>query len=186
VYGTSLFCSVQRLIESNAQADIRYWRLLHAICHETREANKNTKSANHRDLKTWLTPLLHRIPLGPAIVSFFTAITNQENHPAALASEFTSCITILWSIAVQKMNAEILQECFGASLLPVSSHSELRKVGLMVTASYRDSLANFSNKKKASVNFFLFLNKILIGWLLAVSKLSSKPYSLMDEGTTSF
>jgi hypothetical protein len=62
------------------------------------------------------------------------------------------------------MNAEILQECFGASLLPVSSHSELRKVGLMVTASYRDSLANFSNKKKASDNFFsLFKTKPLLG-----------------------
>jgi hypothetical protein len=85
------------------------------------------------------------------------------------------------------MNAEILQECFGASLLPVSSHSELRKVGLMVTASYRDSLANFSNKKKASDNLFLFLKKkTLIGWSLAVSNLSSKPSSLMDESTTSF
>lgn len=125
---------------------IRYWELLHAIC-EAREV----KSTNHRDLKTWLTPLLHRIPLGHVVVSFFTFFSaNQENQLAALASCFTSCMTILWPIAVQKMGAELLQECFGSLLLPVSVYSELRRVGLIMTASYRDSLANFSNKKKAS------------------------------------
>lgn len=83
------------------------------------------------------------------VVVFFASLHALPDGQAEnLAREFTSCISILWPIAVQKMNTEVLLGCLGSLFQAVPLLDEVKKVGLMITASYRSSLGNSSNKKK--------------------------------------
>jgi len=89
------------------------------------------------------------------VVFFHFLHTLPDGQAEILAREFTPCIFILWPIAVQKMNTEMLLGCFGSLLNAAPLQEELQKAGLMITASYRNSLGNSSNKKK--VGSFRFL-----------------------------
>jgi len=93
------------------------------------------------------------------IVAFFAFLHALPDGQAEILSrEFTSCISVLWPIAVQKMNTEVLLGCFGSFLKAVPLLEELKKVGLMITASYRSSLGNSSNKRKVG---FLWIFHVL-------------------------
>lgn len=78
----------------------------------------------------------------------------------ALATAVNSCLSVVWHIAVQKISTELLQECFGGlfcTALAGAPNNGISSIGRMISASYRNSLTNSSNKKKVllAVTFVL-------------------------------
>jgi len=129
--------------------DPRYWQLISSL---NLSQDSVSTTAERRPTKTWLTPLLYRIPLGPVVVSFLSLFSDvDQKDQVSLAILVSSCLSILWPIAVQRMSTELLQECYGSLLDSLSlgfNNSGISKLGRMVSTSYRNSLINSSNKKK--------------------------------------
>lgn len=86
---------------------------------------------------------------------FLNSFIHVHGEEKEQLSELTnSCLGILWPLAVQRMNSELLLECFGALLGFLFSNSldaGFAKNGRLVVNSYRNSLNNSSNKKKVRV-----------------------------------
>jgi len=137
---------------TNSLFDARYWHLLLSLC-EPRDSNAN--GADSCSVKTWLTPLLHRVPLGPIVVSFLNGVKPvAARELTTFTGPASACLSTLWPIAVQRMNAEVLLECFGAFLSQTSLRNSghgTNCIGRMISNSYRNSLATSSNKKKVRV-----------------------------------
>jgi hypothetical protein len=129
--------------------DARYWQLISSL---NLSQDSALTAAEHRPNKTWLTPLLQRIPLGPVVVSFLSLFNDvHQKDQIYLASLVSSSLSTLWPIAVQRTGTELLQECYGSLLNKLSlgiNNPGILKLGRMVSTSYRNSLINFSNKKK--------------------------------------
>lgn len=111
-------------------------------------------TTDSRSIKSWLAPLLHRVPVGPVVVVFLNSFIHVHEEKEQLSVLVSSCLIILWPLAVQRMNAELLLECFGALLAFLFSNPldvGSAKNGRLVVNSYRNSLHNSSNKKKVRV-----------------------------------
>ena len=141
----------------NPILDARYWQLISSL---NLSQDPAWTSAERRPTKTWLTPLLHRIPLGPVLVSFLSLFNDVDQkdqiHIAGLVS---SCLSTLWPIAVQRMSTELLQECYGSLLHTLAlglNNSGISEIGRMVSTSYHNSLTNSSNKRKVPVSQYIF------------------------------
>ena len=134
----------------NPVFDKRYWRLLLELVTTPQKG-----ATGSRSIKSWLAPLLHRMPVGPVVVVFLTSFAHVHEEEREQLSEFaSSCLIILWPLAVQKMNAELVLECFGALLGFLFSNpldAGFAKHGRLVVNSYRNSLNNSFNKKKVRV-----------------------------------
>ena len=108
-----------------------------------------------RSIKSWLAPLLHRIPVGPVVVVFLNSFVHVQKEEREQLSELaSSCLIVLWPLTVQRMNGELLLECFGALLSFLFSNPldpGFAKTGRLAVNSYRNSLNNTSNKKKVRV-----------------------------------
>jgi len=128
----------------------RYWNLLKSL----NGTEGNVKALDGKQLNIWLTPLLNRVPLAPVVVVFLAAYNGlDERRRQELSSSMSTCLSVFWPISAPKMTAETLQECYGALLCVLSSSSSsldagISKLGYMISASYRHSLTNSSNKKK--------------------------------------
>ncbi|KIM48444.1 hypothetical protein M413DRAFT_440178 [Hebeloma cylindrosporum] len=164
---TKLLKEKGKEVPINPIFDARYWKLLSSL---NLSQDSASPTAERRPTKTWLIPLLHRVPLGPVVVSFlslFKAVDEKDQmHIADLVS---SCLSTLWPIAVQRMNTELLQECYGSLLNTLSlglNNSGISKLGRMVSTSYHNSLTNSSNKKKLAQSF---LQTHLRSWFQALS-----------------
>ena len=130
--------------------DKRYWRLLlQLVTTLQRDTNES------RSIKLWLAPLLHRIPVAPVIVVFLNSFVHiHEEEREQLSELASSCLIVLWPLTVQRINGELLLECFGALLNFLFSNpldAGFAKTGRLVVNSYRNSLNNSSNKKKVRV-----------------------------------
>lgn len=130
--------------------DKRYWRLLlELVTTLQKDADES------RSIKSWLVPLLHRIPVGPVVVVFLNSFVHVHEEEREQLSELaSSCLIVLWPLTVQRMNGELLLECFGALLGFLFSNpldAGFAKTGRLVVNSYRNSLNNSSNKKKVRV-----------------------------------
>lgn len=149
--------------------DKRYWRLLLELVTSPGTPRKGITES--RSIKTWLVPLLHRIPIGPIAVVFLNSFVQvHEGYREQLSELANSCLIILWPLAVQRMNGELLLDCFGALLGFLFSNpldAGFAKNGRLVVNSYRDSLNNSFNKKKLHQTF---LQLHLYHWLHAVAK----------------
>ena len=137
----------------NPVFDKRYWRLLLELV--TSPSTPQKGASDSRSIKTWLAPLLHRIPIGPVLVVFLNSFIHVHEEEREQLSELaSSCLIILWPLAVQRMNSELLLECFGALLGFLFSNpldAGFVKNGRLVVNSFRNSLSNSSNKKKVWV-----------------------------------
>jgi hypothetical protein len=134
---------------------LEYWELLSDVL-------LDKASVNARPLKTWLTPLLHRIPL-QTILSAFLA-NYRENEPSnELTDTVSSCLNILWPISVQKMSLEGLADLLCLLLQNIDNRhpvSGIVNIALLITSSYRVSLGNAVNKKKVIfISFFYYIYK---------------------------
>lgn len=129
--------------------DKHYWRLLLELVTTQKDANES------RSIKSWLAPLLHRIPVGPIFVVFLNTFVHvHEEEREQLSDLASSCLIVLWPLTVQRMNGELLLECFGALLGFLFSNSldaGFAEIGRLAINSYRNSLNNSSNKKKVWV-----------------------------------
>lgn len=106
-------------------------------------------------LKTWLPPILNRVSISTAVISLLS-LSSMEGSTNGLFHSARNCLEILWPLSVRKLNAEVLLECFGASLVAMknSEHNDsIIQIVSWITKSFRLSLSNTSNKKK--VNPFL-------------------------------
>jgi hypothetical protein len=127
--------------------DKRYWRLLLQLV-----ATLQRDTIESRSIKSWLAPLLHRIPVAPVVVVFLNSFVHiHEEEREQLSELASSCLIVLWPLTVQRMNGELLLECFGALLDFLFSNpldSGFAKTGRLVVNSFRNFLNNSSNKKK--------------------------------------
>lgn len=135
----------------NPLCDARFWDLLRDILVTSSDASKA-----FRPLKTWLLPLLNRIPTVPITVAFLNILMAG---PAPLDSTSVShachCLCILWPLAVPKVNADTLVDCFGTVLRACKSIADdaneyLTRLTALIVASYSSAVTNTGNRKKVS------------------------------------
>ncbi|KAK2462096.1 hypothetical protein APHAL10511_006559 [Amanita phalloides] len=140
----------------NPILDVRYWKLLADI---TNDAN-NTK--------TWLGSILVRIPIAPIVLAFLSLYS--ENRQQCLSKAVAACLRTMWFPGVQKSTTETLLECVGALLHLVhesdADDDDLAKIACLIIKSYRNSLANSSNKKKICT---LFVRQNFPRWLECIA-----------------
>ena len=143
---------------SNPTLDLRYWTLLADIISAT---DTQVPSAKSRSLKTWLRPLLNRIPIVPIVVGFisFLPILPKPDR-FSLTPVVQRCLAILWPLGVQKATSDTLLECFGGVLKllkeGMDGDDSLENIGEIVTASFRSTFENVSNKKKVRPRISLY------------------------------
>ncbi|KAF8895057.1 Urb2/Npa2 family-domain-containing protein [Gymnopilus junonius] len=151
---TKLLKDKVKAISLNPIFDVKYWRLLSNVFGLQ---EPSSRSAVSRPEKAWLVPLLHRVPLGPIVLTFLGSFHElDEMKKEDLADAVSTCLTILWPTGVQRIATETLQECFGALLLTHSlgtPSTGISRIGHTICNSYTISLTNSSNKKKLYQNF---------------------------------
>ncbi|KAI0824124.1 Urb2/Npa2 family-domain-containing protein [Trametes gibbosa] len=156
---------------SNPVRDSRYWALLSRVL---AFSGADKHGDRGRALRTWLVPLLNRVPIAPIILSYLESAATEESLDSSQHSLFTQCIGVLWPLAVPKINPETLLECFGAALHlvvalrnPSLSDGSLqslddRRALSLIVSSYRAALTNSGSKRKQLYALFL---KHLECWL---------------------
>ncbi|KAJ7900109.1 Urb2/Npa2 family-domain-containing protein [Mycena olivaceomarginata] len=154
----------------NAVLDLRFWTLLSEIVAD------QTKAAKH-----WLLPQLNRVPIAPILASFLELLPGVEAElRVPLTTAVGKSLASIWPLAVHKISAESLLECFGHFLGTVQQLSEvddaLEQIGNSILSSLRLSVGNSSNKKKLSS---LFIQDHLRPWI--VSSFSHIPSGLGEN-----
>lgn len=130
--------------------DLRLWTLLDAIL---QAASDPAKAA--RPLRTWLLPLLNRIPCTPILIAFLHSV---QTHTPDLLSIGSRALAVIWPLAVPRISIDPLLDAYGAVLDLFTRHfwnkcddmtrtTVLRLTSLVVSA-YRTSLATSGTKKK--------------------------------------
>ncbi|KAF8168340.1 Urb2/Npa2 family-domain-containing protein [Crassisporium funariophilum] len=154
---------------SNPVLDTRYWRLISTL---TASQDVPQKQRNEsRPFRNWLTTILHRLPFGNVVVVFlklFNDVPSAEKQE--LSNVVSSCLATIWPLSVQRMNHELLQECFGVLISTLSSSADYEgivKIGRLISNSYRNALHNSSNKKKLHLSF---LHSHLRPWLYFIAE----------------
>lgn len=130
---------------------MRFWGLLLNILKPSATVTDSKNST--RTLRTWLVPLLSRIPFAPITTSFLSLLTTPSTdfdaHTEAAAWQ---CICIIWPLAVPKFSPESLLECYGSLLkYLVHRHSPAElsaQTASLIVSSYRTAVSNTTNKKK--------------------------------------
>lgn len=139
----SLYIQVSGSIVLSIILSQEYWKLLQDVL----EAGGHAR-------KSWLNPLLNRIPVTAIFTNFMnTLIASEVNHGDALEC-FSKPMLTLWPFASSRASLETLMDCFTSTLSLLSSRKTLGPSisGLLsnVLKSYRLSYGNASNKKKVS------------------------------------
>ena len=140
--------------------DLKVWKLLGDILEaSTRSPNASRSS---RPLRSWLLPLLNRLPISPILVTFLSLVTHEQS--VELIDIACKTLALLWPLAVPKINADGLLDCFSAltSFLAhpdwkhfngASAESFLHLANLVIS-SYRSSLSGHAAKKKVNRHMF--------------------------------
>ncbi|RDB29584.1 hypothetical protein Hypma_015277 [Hypsizygus marmoreus] len=150
----------------NPILDLRIWELLHDVISSSDTALLRT---NTRPLKAWLPMLLNRIPFAPILLSLLDLVSSLDSETRhGLTGVVSSCLEDIWPLAVQKTSTETIMECFGAfvricGLCEIDTG--LARIGMIITASFRNSVSNSSNKKKI---YSTFLQSHFHYWLQCV------------------
>ncbi|KAG6885946.1 hypothetical protein C0993_007448 [Termitomyces sp. T159_Od127] len=151
-------------IAVNPLLDLRYWTLLHDVISFTSTGGSSWTQT--RPLKTWLPPLLSRVPFAPSLVALFHFLGRLDSTLRdSVVPVIFSSLEILWPVSAQKMNTEAILECFGAFLIAYyEAHGadHLVRIGSLIVTSYRNSVSYSSNKKKV---YSVFLQSYLPYWL---------------------
>ncbi|KAJ7786075.1 Urb2/Npa2 family-domain-containing protein [Mycena metata] len=147
----------------NPVLDVRFWSLLSKIV------------SNSRAVKHWLLPVLNRVPIAPVVASFLQHLCSVDvGLRASLTTAVNSSLSSIWPLAVHKISAETLLECFGTFLGVMENTSEsnpqLEQIGSLIISSLRASVGNSSNKKKLST---VFMQNHLHAWIVSSSHRAS-------------
>lgn len=135
----------------NPIVDGRYWSLLSDVI-STKESSSTASST--LSVKSWLVPLLNRVPFAPIIIAFFNLLPKTRiDTRRDLTLHVRKSLTVIWPLAVHKSSAETLLECIGALLEVLDETApgeDLAQTCLWIVSSYRTSLENSAAKKKVS------------------------------------
>lgn len=151
-----------RHTDPNPILDVRYWSLLADVLYPI---NATSPHESVKLYKSWLLPLLNRIPFAPIIVSLLALSASEvldDEKRRKLHESSNRAFVVLWPLAVSKLTADALMDCFGALLGVLakekSTTEDLQVMGSMIVSAFRSSLGNISNKRKACHNIsFTFL-----------------------------
>ncbi|KAK0245997.1 Urb2/Npa2 family-domain-containing protein [Armillaria nabsnona] len=134
------------LKEKSTALDVRYWALLLDVI-----------SSLQVSLRTWLLPLLNRIPVLPVIVSLLRGLPDVDIPARQHLTLLTrNCLATVWPLAVHKFTTEILLECFGVFLSSAQCCQEDKnhdQIGQWLVLSFTSSFNNSSMKKKLYSTF---------------------------------
>ncbi|KAF9821856.1 hypothetical protein IEO21_00286 [Rhodonia placenta] len=155
----------------NPIMDTRYWQLLSDIvCSSNRTQADLTGSA--RTIKSWLLPILSRVPIAPIVIAFLSLLSSIEHDAQLVLNKLVSrSIAVLWPIAVPKFSPETLLECLAAVLSHLAALQftrlnetveSLGAIPLSIVSAYRTAFANSSNKRKI---YSTFLQNHLLHWI---------------------
>ena len=164
--------------------DERYWILL-------RDVLVDPDTLKLRPVKAWLAPILQRTPLAPVAIA---ALASWVTHASGNVHASADCLSALWPLAVTKLSAETLLDCFAAviqlsigyskiqSSLGSDGRARINALCQQLLGSYRYALANASNKKKVGHAidkrhpthlclqlFSVFTQQHLQSWILCVN-----------------
>jgi hypothetical protein len=135
--------------------DLRYWTLLLSIHLQLLETHKPST-------KTWLAPLIHRLPpLTNVIITFLgyiPASANPNDNELALLDVFTKSLILLFPHASRRISIDALGEVlcaifrFLARGLVATQWDGTRKFFLMILTEYKRAfgVAPVGMKKKVS------------------------------------
>ncbi|KAK0505923.1 Urb2/Npa2 family-domain-containing protein, partial [Armillaria luteobubalina] len=134
------------LKEKSTALDVRYWALLLDVI-----------SSPQASLRTWLLPLLNRIPVLPVVVSLLKGLPDVDVAACQNLMLLTrNCLATIWPLAVHKFTTENLLECFGAFLSSAQCYQEDRnhdQISQWLILSFTSSFNNSSVKKKLYSTF---------------------------------
>ncbi|KAK0465330.1 Urb2/Npa2 family-domain-containing protein [Desarmillaria tabescens] len=147
------------LKEKSTILDVRYWTLLLDVI-----------SSPQVSLRTWLLPLLNRIPVLPVVVALLRGLSDVDVSARQHLTFLTrNCLAIIWPLAVHKFTAENLLECFGIFLLSArccQSDKNHDQIGQWLLHSFLSSFNNSSMKKKL---YSTFTQMYLGDWMTYIS-----------------
>ncbi|KAI0082239.1 hypothetical protein K474DRAFT_1586046 [Panus rudis PR-1116 ss-1] len=169
---------------SNPLLDSRHWKLLADILTST---SSPINSESTQSARTWLVPLLNRVPFAPVLIAMLNIGTTQAlkidtetMHNAIL------CSNSIWAMASPKFTLETLLDCFGSLLKYLGAglhriaadHDDVitpfTRLVSNICNTYRDVLQNSAHKKKA---YSVFTASHMQPWLVAVYSKSGPPRS---------
>ncbi|KII93436.1 hypothetical protein PLICRDRAFT_35642 [Plicaturopsis crispa FD-325 SS-3] len=163
----------------NPQLDVRYWSLMADVIspHDFEQTRVNTRA-----IKTWLLPLLNRVPIAPIAISFLRLLPHTDNSQQELLLSFAHRLfLVLWPLGVQKLGSEVLLECFGAVLDAVKEKTlteDFARTASLIVRSFRTSLSNSANKKKL---YSIFMKNHLSAWITCAQTHDASPYDFLWE-----
>ncbi|KLO20414.1 hypothetical protein SCHPADRAFT_991789 [Schizopora paradoxa] len=139
--------------EKTALISSEFWTLLESIL---------TDSKTKPGSSTWLSSIVGRVPFSiitQNLINSFGELISQEDDETL--SKIVSSFEILWPLASRRMNVDSLADCFGSTVLALSSdgsrklvsNTKLVSISSSVSKTFRLSLANSGSRKKVLGNF---------------------------------
>jgi hypothetical protein len=132
-----------------------YWRLLSYIVSTTASSQQNIRCTQFSSKdKKWPRVIASRFPLQHLVVSYLSSTPQVD---PVLVSEldllFENCFQVLWPIAVLRLTAENLLECYGALLLSLqtearTSSTPMKFMIASICNAYEAGASTVVNKKK--------------------------------------
>lgn len=143
---------------SSSLVDLQVWKLLDDILEASANPTRGSHISSSRPLRTWLLPLLNRIPTAPILITFLNSVA--QGASSALLFHATRTLVSIWPLAVPKISVDTLLDCYAAvtglfmrqfwKTCDTPTASLLIRLANLVVSSYRSSLAHSSAKKKVS------------------------------------
>ncbi|VDB84507.1 unnamed protein product [Peniophora sp. CBMAI 1063] len=159
--------------------DRRYWELLSSVLSILLQSGPSATST-----KTWLLPLLNRIPLVPICASLLERASKMDSGSATTLLDVSAqAICALWPLASPKFTVDILLDCFGALLstaarLPNDSVG-LTQIGAGLNASLLEAFHHSYNKRKV---YQMFMQAHLQQWVVCIACSEEESgYALLAE-----
>ncbi|EED81249.1 predicted protein [Postia placenta Mad-698-R] len=160
-----------RASDVNPIMDTRYWQLLSDIVYSSNRTQADL-TGSARTIKSWLLPILSRVPIAPIVIAFLSLLSSIEHDAQLVLNKLVSrSIAVLWPIAVPKFSPETLLECLAAVLSHLAALQftrlnetveSLGAIPLSIVSAYRTAFANSSNKRKI---YSTFLQNHLLYWI---------------------
>ncbi|KZT61086.1 hypothetical protein CALCODRAFT_59305 [Calocera cornea HHB12733] len=156
--------------------DHRYWRLLSSICSPGQD-------------KSWLHPVLAKVPTVPIFCSLFESLRGSNNLPKEFFIDVANVYESTAPISISKANPDVLFEFIAAAIRVVATQSmaDISSAGslillsdagfpqyvALVLRSLLETLDVVSGRKRL---LMLFLNDYVVDWARAVAFARKSPF----------
>jgi hypothetical protein len=148
--------------ETNALLAPAYWHLLSDVITSSASCYSANARPTSSAAKTWLHFIVGRLPLNHLIAAYLLLLAQADaGVRSELDAPFQKCFHAIWPILAPRLTADVMLDCFGSLLSSLKAAVEeapglallegLASVATTVTAAYRTSLANVTNKRKVCI-----------------------------------